>query len=68
MASWLYSTDLFDKATIERLHRRLESVLAIMAADPEARLSVLRSAVVGERPNRQGQKTPWRTKPVPVKL
>jgi amino acid adenylation domain-containing protein len=67
-ASWLYSTDLFDGAAIERLHRRLESVLAAMAADPEARLSALRSALLGERTGRQVQKTLRQAKPVPVRL
>jgi non-ribosomal peptide synthetase component F len=65
-ASWLYSTDLFDAATIDRLHRRLENVLAAMAADSETRLSALRSAALGERsPSRR--KLP-QVKPMPVRL
>jgi non-ribosomal peptide synthetase component F len=41
MASWLYSTALFDATTIQRLIRRFERLLASAAAQPDARLSAL---------------------------
>ena len=36
-----YDTDLFDRATVERLYGHFETVLAHMAAEPECRVSAL---------------------------
>ncbi|MEO8593989.1 MAG: amino acid adenylation domain-containing protein [Candidatus Solibacter sp.] len=40
-ASWTYRTDLFDASTIERMHRRFESMLADAVLRPEARVAEL---------------------------
>jgi amino acid adenylation domain-containing protein len=48
-ASWEYSTDLFDAATMERLARHFTTLLEGMAARPEARLSALPLLALEER-------------------
>jgi hypothetical protein len=38
---WVYSTELFDRATIQRMLRHFTNLLDSVAADPDARLSTL---------------------------
>jgi non-ribosomal peptide synthetase component F len=38
VATWTYSTDIFDRIAIERMQERFASLVASVAADPEARL------------------------------
>lgn len=40
-ASWLYSTDLFDELTVDRMQARFESMLRCVVANPEVRLKQL---------------------------
>jgi non-ribosomal peptide synthetase component F/alpha-ketoglutarate-dependent taurine dioxygenase len=49
MATWIYNTDLFDEATVARMSRHYETLLASAAADPEARLSKLQHLTEEER-------------------
>jgi non-ribosomal peptide synthetase component F len=46
---WNYNTDLFEEATVARLSRHYETLLASAAADPEARLSKLQHLTEEER-------------------
>ena len=39
---WLYSTDLFDKQTIQRIARSFEVLLANVIEQPDARLSTIK--------------------------
>jgi hypothetical protein len=48
-ASWTYSVDLFDAATITRLHERFETLLASAAERPDLRLDALEIAGARER-------------------
>ncbi len=41
VSTWIYSTDLFDRATVERLAGQLVTLLAAAAADPDRRLGDL---------------------------
>jgi len=49
LGTWLYSTDLFDKATIERMARHYETLLGSIVSNPEARLSTLEMFTEVER-------------------
>jgi len=46
---WLYSTDLFDRTTIERMARHFETLLSNAAALPDTRLSALEMLSEEER-------------------
>ena len=47
-AVWLYDADLFERGTVERLHRRFATILADACADPQQRLSRLGRVGAGE--------------------
>ena len=49
--NWLYSTDLFERATILRMASHFETLLRSAVADPDARLSALE--VLSEEEKRQ---------------
>ncbi|MEA2692844.1 MAG: hypothetical protein QOJ16_2231, partial [Acidobacteriota bacterium] len=49
--AWEFSTDLFDRSTVERLSRHFETLLGHAAAHPESRLSDL--ALLSESESRQ---------------
>jgi len=55
-ASWTYSVDLFDGATVARLHERFETLLASAAARPDLRLSALAMAGPREREEEAAEK------------
>jgi non-ribosomal peptide synthetase component F len=46
---WLYSTDLFDRTTIQRIARHFETLLTNAVAQPDARLSALEMLSEEER-------------------
>jgi amino acid adenylation domain-containing protein len=48
-ATWIYNTDLFDEATVARMSRHFETLLASAAADPGARLNKLRHLTDAEQ-------------------
>jgi non-ribosomal peptide synthetase component F len=48
-ALWTYSTDLFEAATVEALHRRFTALLEAAVADPGARLEALAASGEEER-------------------
>jgi amino acid adenylation domain-containing protein len=43
-ALWAYSTELFERSTIIRMHQHYQSLLASIIADPSARISILEMA------------------------
>jgi alpha-ketoglutarate-dependent taurine dioxygenase/acyl carrier protein len=51
-----YSTDLFDRPTIELMAQRFEKLLAEIAARPDARLSTLDAATDAEREQKEKEK------------
>jgi non-ribosomal peptide synthetase component F len=55
-ASWTYSRDLFDDATVARLHRRFETLLDAVLASPEARLHHLEIRDPGELEEEAGRR------------
>ncbi|MCA1615512.1 MAG: amino acid adenylation domain-containing protein [Acidobacteria bacterium] len=48
-ATWIYNTDLFDEATVARMSRHYETLLARAAADPGARLARLQHLTAAEQ-------------------
>ena len=46
---WLYSTDLFDPATIQRMARHFETLLGAAIRAPESRLSALEMLTAAEQ-------------------
>ncbi len=59
-ASWTYSTDLFEAATVEALHGRFEALLGSIVADPETRLSALELRTPEERERAAARLQHWR--------
>jgi amino acid adenylation domain-containing protein len=53
LGKWRYSTDLFEAATIERLTRRWQTLLAHALAEPDARLSRLDTLTKEEKAERE---------------
>ncbi|HEY0081955.1 MAG TPA: condensation domain-containing protein, partial [Pyrinomonadaceae bacterium] len=53
---WNYNTDLFDEATIERMSRHYETLLANAAAEPETRLTKLEFLTEAERLQQDAEK------------
>jgi amino acid adenylation domain-containing protein len=51
--SWSYSTDLFDRSTIDRMQGHYETLLSSIVAEPEAQLSALEMLTGEERQLRQ---------------
>jgi non-ribosomal peptide synthetase component F len=48
-ASWTYSTDLFDEATVARMHEHYEALLRGVAESPETRLRAFDISAAAER-------------------
>ncbi|MCA1616619.1 MAG: condensation domain-containing protein, partial [Acidobacteria bacterium] len=53
---WNYNTDLFDEATVARMSRHYETLLARAAADPGARLARLQHLTDAEQLQRSAEK------------
>jgi non-ribosomal peptide synthetase component F len=59
-ASWTYSSDLFEAATVERLHERFVSLLGSAVADPAARLDALEIRTAAEQAQGTQRERQWR--------
>ena len=55
IGNWLYSTDLFEKATILRMASHFETLLRNVIAQPEARLSGLEIMSEKEKQQRDAE-------------
>jgi non-ribosomal peptide synthetase component F len=53
---WVYATDLFDSATIERMAGHYQTLLTSILAQPEARLSLLEFLTEEEKQQRSQEK------------
>jgi amino acid adenylation domain-containing protein len=53
---WTYSTDLFDAARIERMHRHFETLLESIVAQPGARVSALEYQTAAEKADQSAAK------------